>query len=233
MINSMPTDPLMNLPPDRIPEPSQARMNETIAAAHQLFVQRPVKPGGKFSAGRRPFFAGTWMEAILGAGLITAAGIIAFSFSPAFVTAVPPGSEPLPAEAFRTDMRQIPGMRPADLDVIAPLDPATFGDLRLGVRNVEDRFGVYLINENGVEQTLLSGNKDAQEAISLTDAVLADWNGRQVLSIRSGFGDLQRWDAFLKDRFGFVVSPALSRIIWDAEDAQDVQDRLAATRTPD
>jgi hypothetical protein len=228
MINSMPTDPLMNLPPDRIPEPSQARMTETIAAAQQLFTRQPVKPADKAPAGRRQFFGRTWMEAILGAGLVTAAGIIAFSLSPTFMTAVPPDSVPLPAETFRTDMQQTRGMRPADLDMIAPLEPATFGDLQLGVRNVDDRFGVYLVNDKGLEQQLLSGNKGIQETISVTDAVLTAWNGQQVLSVRSGFGDLQRWDAFVEDRFGFTISPALSRIIWDAADAQDVQDRLGA-----
>ena len=234
MINSMPTDPLMNLPPDRIPEPSQARMSETVAAAQQLFTRKPVKADSKRSAGRRQFFAGSWMEAILGAGLVTAAGIIAISLAPTLLTTVPPpGSEPLPAEAFRSDMRQTPGMRPADLDMIAPLEPATFGDLRLGVRNVDDRFGLYLVDDKGIEKTLLSGNKGTQDAISVTDAMLADWNGEQVLSVRSGFGDLQRWDAFVKGQSGFALSPALSRIIWDAADAQDVQDRLAATGTAD
>jgi hypothetical protein len=49
------------------------------------------------------------------------------------------------------------------------------------------------------------------------------------LAVRSGFGDLQRWDAFVEDEFGFTISPGLSRIIWDAADAQDIEDRLAAT----
>ncbi len=229
MINSMPTDPLMNLPPDQIPEPSQARMNETVAAAQQLFTRQPVKPTGGVVARRRQFFGRTWMEAILGAGLVAAAGVVAFSLSPAFMTAVPPVSEPLPAEAFRTDMRQTPGMRPADLDMIAPLEPTTFGDLRLGVRNVDDRFGVYLVYGDGLEEQLLFGHKGVDEAISVTNAVLTDWNDQQVLSVRSGFGELQRWDAFIKERIGFTLSPALSRIIWDATDPQDVQNRLDAT----
>lgn len=233
MINSMPIDPLMNLPPDRIPEPSQDRMTETIAAAQQLFTRQPAKSTDEAAAFRRQFFGGTWMEAILGAGLVTAAGIIAFSLSPTFIAAVPPGSVPLPAETFRTDMQETRGMRPPDLDMIAPLEPATFGDLQLGVRNVEDRFGVYLVDDKGLEQQLLSGNKGVQEAISVTDAVLTAWNGQQVLSVRSGFGDLQRWDAFVEEQFGFTLSPTLSRIIWDAADAQDVRDRLAATGASD
>jgi hypothetical protein len=229
MITSMPTDPLMNLPPDRIPEPSRTRMNETIAAAQQLFTTKPATTDIRRGGGRRRFFAGSWMEAILGAGLVTAAGIMAFSLSPAFLGTVPPEQEPLPAEAFRTDMRQTPPMRPLGLDLIVPLEPATFGELRLGVRNVDDRFGVYRVDDKGLEQTLLSGNKAADEAVSVTDAVLVDRNGRRVLAVRSGFGDLQRWDAFVDDEFGFTISPGLSRIIWDAADARDIEDRLAAT----
>lgn len=43
-------------------------------------------------------------------------------------------------------------------------------------------------SRKGIEETLLSGNKDTQDAISVTNAVMTNWNGQQVLSMRSGLG---------------------------------------------
>ncbi|MFD2649366.1 hypothetical protein ACFSX5_16390 [Devosia albogilva] len=222
-------DPLSRLPPERIPEPSPSRMQETIAAAQQLFARQPVQTPGKQRAGRRVFFGRTWMEAILGAGLVSTACVLAFVLSPAFMVTPPVlEREPVQTGPIRTDM-MVPaqGLRPVDLDMIADLEPYTFGALRLGVRNADERFALYHVDEQGLELQLLEGRKAAAETVSISDAVLTQWNGQQVLAVRSGFGDLQRWDAFVEEGFGFELSAALSHQIWDAADAAEVEQRLA------
>ncbi|WP_108397505.1 hypothetical protein [Devosia submarina] len=223
-------DPLSQLPPDRIPEPSPGHVQETIAAAQQLFARQPVRMPGSHKPGRRVFFGRTWMEAILGAGLVSTACVLALVLSPAFLmTPLAPEPEPVQTGPIRTEMMVPPqGVQPLDLDMIVDLEPYTNGELRLGVRNADDRFALYHVDEQGLEQQLLEGRKGAAEAVSIFDAVLAEWDGQQVLAVRSGFGDLQRWDAFVETRFGFEVSAALSRQIWDAADAAEVEQRLAA-----
>lgn len=224
-----PSDPPMQLPPDQIPEPSPTRMHETLAATRQLFRRQRNGVGEQYRNAGRPFVGRTWMEAILGTGLLVTACALVVVIIPQFGDPVPPGSEPLPREAFRTGMRQDPGLRPASLDMIAALEPVTFGNLKLGVRNVDNRFGVYFVNHKGLEQELVTGSKSADEKIGITDAILTEWSGRQVLSVRYGFGDLQRWEAFVHDGFGFARSAALSRMIWDAAGGLEVRDRLQST----
>ena len=223
-------DPLTRLPPERIPEPSPSRMQETIAAAQQLFARQPAQMPGKQGAGRRVFFGRTWMEAILGAGLVSTACVLAFVLSPAFMVTPPVlEREPVQTGPIRTDM-MVPrnGLRPPPLDVIADLEPYETGDLRVGVRNLDQRYALYHVDEQGLERELVEGRKHSAETVSVSDAVLTQWDGRSVLAIRSGVGGLQRWDAFVEARFGFEVSAALSHQIWDAADAAEVEQRLAA-----
>lgn len=222
-------DPLSRLPRERIPEPSPGRMQETIAAAQQLFARQPVQMAGQPKAGRRVFFGRTWMEAILGAGLVSTACMLAFVLSPASMLTPPaPVSEPVQSGPIRTDMtapRQ--GLRPLDLDMIVELEPYTIGDLRLGVRNLDNRFALYHVDEQGLQLQLLEGRKAASEQISISDAVLTQWNGQDVLAIRSGVGALQRWEAFVGVGPRFELSAALSHQIWDAADSAEVEQRLA------
>lgn len=222
-------DPLSRLPPDRIPEPSPGRMQETIAAAQQLFARQPVSMPGKQRAGRRVFFGRTWMEAILGAGLVSTAFALALMLSPAVMLApTVPEPEPVQTGPIRTDMVSPENLRPVPLDIIVDLEPYTFGDLRLGVRNDGNRYALYHVNEQGLEAELLEGRKSAEDAVSISGGVLTRWNAREVLAVRSGFGDLQRWEAFMKVGAGFQLSAALSHQIWDAADASEVEQRLAA-----
>lgn len=222
-------DPLDRLPPERFPEPSPGRMQETIAAAQQLFARQPVQMPGKVPVGRRVFFGRTWMEAILGAGLVSTAGVLAFVMSPS-VMINPPVLEPEPVQTapIRTDMVSPQNLRPVPLDMIVDLDPYAFGDLRLGVRNDGNRYALYHVDEQGLEAELLEGRKSDEEMISISGGILTEWNGREVLAIRSGFGELQRWEGFMKVGTGFQLSAALSHQIWDAADAAEVEQRLAA-----
>lgn len=222
-------DPLDRLPPERFPEPSPGRMQETIAAAQQLFARQPVQMPGKPPGGRRVFFGRTWMEAILGAGLVSTACVLAFVMSPS-VMLPPPVFEPEPVQTvpIRTDMVSPQNLRPLPLDMIVDLEPYTFGDLRLGVRNDGNRYALYQLNAQGLEAEILEGRKSAEEMVSMSGGVLTQWNGREVLAIRSGFGELQRWEGFVKAGAGFQLSAALSHQIWDAADAAEVEQRLAA-----
>jgi len=237
MSGPMSNDPLSRLPQERIPEPSPSRMRETIAAAQQLFARKPVPISASHRVRRRSFFGRTWMEAILGAGLVSTACLLAFVLSPAFMLAPPapaPAPEPEPAPEvqtgpIRTEMmqpREEP--RPLDLDLIVDLEPYAIGDLRLGVRQVEDRFAIYRVDERGIEVPLIEGRKGAAETVSISDAVSTLWDGQEVLAVRSGFGDLQRWEAFVKRGPRFQLSASLSHQIWDAADAAEVEERLAA-----
>jgi len=228
-------DPLSRLPQERIPEPSPGRMQETIGAAQQLFARQPVPMPGSQRVRRRSFFGRTWMEAILGAGLVSTACVLAFVLSPAFMLTPPepvPAPEPAPdvqTGPIRTDMTQPRGdPRPLDLDLVVDLEPYTFGDLRLGVRQLEDRYAVYRVDERGIEAPLIESRKGAGETLSLSGAVLTQWDGQEVLAVRSGFGDMQRWEAFVKRGPRFEISASLSHQIWDAADAAEVEQRLAA-----
>lgn len=205
-------------------------MQETIAAAQQLFARQRVRMPGSHRPGRRVFFGRTWMEAILGAGLVSTAGVLAFVLSPAFLLTAPaPEPGPVQTGAVRTEMMVPPqGVQPLDLDMIVDLEPYTIGELRLGVRNADERFALYHIDEQGLERQLLEARKGAAETVSISDAVLTQRDDQQVLAVRSGFGDLQRWNAFVDTRFGFELSAALSHQIWDAADAAEVEQRLAA-----
>src|SRR5690606_27183407 len=109
---------------------------------------------------------------------------------------------------------------------VADLEPYDFGDLRLGVRNADERFGIYFVQPSGVEQEIVSGPKDQAEAVSVTDAVRLEIDGDDVLLVRSGFDDVQRWDAFVHDGFGFAISGALSRHVWDAAGREEALERL-------
>ena len=220
-------DSLSRLPQEPIPEPSFGRMQETIAAAQQLFARQPVQMPGRQVVGRRAFFGRTWMEAILGAGFFSTACVLAFVLSPAFMLSPSaPAPEPAQTGPIRTDMVSRQGLRPADLDMITDLEPARFGDLRLGVRNVDDRFAIYHVDEQGLEQQLVEGRKSVNERVGISNAVLIHWNGQDVLAIRSGVGGLQRWEAFIEVGPRFELSAALSHQIWDATDSAEVEKRL-------
>lgn len=223
-MNAASHDPLSRLPPDHIPEPSAARMEETIAAAQQLFARQSMRRPDKER--KRPFFGRTWMEAILGAGLASTAAALAFVLAPALISVPTPQSEPPPAEPYRMGMQPNPPGRPLDLDLVAPLELRQFGEVGIGVRNAGERFGIYVVQPSGVEQELVSGPKAAAETISVTDALLVGAEPADILVVRSGFGELQRWEAFVHDGFGFTVSAALSRQIWDAEGREAVLERL-------
>lgn len=230
MSRSMPHDPLANLPRETIPEPNPGRMRETIASAQQLFDRQPVSMPAGASKRQRPFFGRTWMEAILGAGLVSTAAVLAFVMSPAFI--VMPNvlqDDAVPTGPVRTDMVVSRQGRPPGLDMLVDLDPFTAGELRLGVRNLDDRYALYHVNENGIEQELLEGRKAGSETATITDAVLTKWNDQDVLAIRSGFGSMQRWEAFVADGFGYNLSAALSHQIWDATDSGEVARRLATS----
>lgn len=230
MIRPMPHDPLNSLPREDIPEPNASRMVQTIAAAQQLFERQPVAMPSTARKRKRPFFGRTWMEAILGAGLVSTAAVLAFVMSPAFIV-MPnvPEAEPMPSGPVRTDMVLSRQGEPLSLDMIADLEPFSAGDIRLGVRNVDDRYALYHVNEQGLELELIEGRKSAADIASITDAVLTTSDGREVLAIRSGFGPAQRWEAFVAVRFGYELSAALSHQIWDAANAAEVEQRLAAS----
>ena len=223
-MNPVSDDPLLGLPPDQIPEPSETRMEETIAAAQQLFARQGVRRPDKVQ--RRAFFGRTWMEAALGAGLVSTAAVLAFVLAPTLMSVPSPQLEPLPADQYRMGVQPNSPGRPLDLDLVTELDLLQFGDIRVGVRNAGERFGIYFIQPSGVEQEIVSGSKAETEAISVTDALVIERDGAELLLVRSGFGELQRWDAFEHDGFGFTISAALSRQIWDAEGREDVLDRL-------
>lgn len=230
MSRPMPHDPLTNLPRETIPEPNAGRMRETIAAAQQLFDRQPVAMPSGARKRKRPFFGRTWMEAILGAGMVSTAAVLAFVMSPAFIV-MPnvPQEEAIPTGPVRTDMVLSRQGRPPSLDMLVDLEPFTSGSLTLGVRNLDDRYALYHVNERGIEQELLEGRKTGSDTASITDAVLTTWNGQDVLAIRSGFGATQRWEAFVGDGFGYNLSAALSHQIWDAANADEVAQRLAAS----
>ena len=104
--------------------------------------------------------------------------------------------------------------------------PGTTDTLRLGVRNVDNRFAIYHVDDQGLEQQLVEGRKGANERVSISNAVLTYWNGQDVLAIRSGVGGLQRWEAFIEVGPRFELSAALSHQIWDAADIAEVEKRL-------
>lgn len=222
----MDKDLLRRIPRENIPEPSPLRMQEAVKAAQQKYERAPVVfPARPIKRGRA-FFGRTWMEAILGAGLVSTASVLAFVLSPAFMVA-PPVDEPRMAEPpIRTGMVSRQPETQLDLDLVTELEPYTFGKLNLGVRNAADRFAIYSVTERGVEQKLIEGRKNAAEMVSLSDALSVGWGGREVLAIRSGVGDLQRWDGYIGDGFGYELSATVSRLIWDATDAADVELRL-------
>jgi hypothetical protein len=230
MIRPMPHDPLTTLPREDIPEPTASRMMDTIASAQQVFERQPVRMPSETRKRQRPFFGRTWMEAILGTGMVSTAAVLAFVMSPAFIV-MPnvPEAEPMPPGPVRTDMIPSRQVQPLSLDMLAELEPFTSGDLRLGVRNVEYRYALYHVNEQGLELELVEGRKAPADTASITDAVVTQLDGREVLAIRSGFGPVQRWEAFVADGFGYEISAALSHQIWDAANAAEVEQRLAAT----
>ncbi len=223
-MNAASHDPLSRLPPDHIPEPSAARMEETIATAQQLFARQSLRRPDKDR--RRIFFGRTWMEAILGAGLVSTAAVLAFVLAPGLISVPNSQSEPPPADQYRMGMQPNPTGRPLDLDLVAELDRHQFGDVSIGVRNAGERFGIYFVQPSGVEQEIVAGPKAEAETISVTDALQVELEGNRLLLVRSGFGDQQRWEAFVHDGFGFTVSAALSRQIWDAEGHEEVLARL-------
>lgn len=217
-------DPLHRLPQETIPEPSAGRMQETLAAAQQLFDRQPVEVGARQRKGR-PFFGRTWMEAILGAGLVSTASVLAIVMSPAVLQpSITP--EPVPPGPIRTDMVSREAVRPLSLDMQVDLEPYSFGELKLGARNLDDRYALYHVDDRGLELQLVEGRKGVADTITITDATMAKWGERDVIAVRSGFGALQRWEAFADAGIGYDFSAALSHVIWDAASADDVAQRL-------
>jgi hypothetical protein len=121
---------------------------------------------------------------------------------------------------------------PLDLREDAEVRTYDFDGLRILSRSVPEEFALYLV-VGDIETTFDQRTKEASEEIVLTDAFLRDGTGSgadRTLFVRSGPDNgAQRWDAFVDNGTGFVLSESLSRQVADASDRVDVLAKVDET----
>lgn len=227
------------------PEPDPEKIKAVAARSADVFAQSSrTKPNraskgwlGKFLPGR------TWLLPASGAFATLAVALLAL---PMLVKHSGPNGETLqdiptrPPSLAREEQqgaaseqetrlgsmpqRQRPGT-PLDMRDDAKTQTYDFDDLTILSRSVPNEFGLYLVVD-GVETQFLRGAKAPSADIVLTDAFVRDaltGEGGKILFVKSGYlGGAQRWDAFIDNGKGFVLSDSLSQDISEAGDRIEV-----------
>ncbi len=115
---------------------------------------------------------------------------------------------------------------PLDLRDDVAIQNFTFDDLEIVMRSAEDEVALYTL-QGTVEHQFDQRFKEPSETIVLTDAFRQNVPEGTVLFVRSGTeGGQHQWDAYIDIGAGYVVSGALSSLVHDATDRDDVLARL-------
>lgn len=245
-------DPFDRLSQITPPAPDPERIKAVAARSADVFAKRSRKKSSRATKGwlGNLLPGGTWLLPASGAFATLVVGLVAVPMLlkptgpnvetvqdiPMRAPPLAPGEQQGSVSEQGTRMgsmpqRQRPGI-PIDLREDAEVQTYDFDGLTIRSRSVPNEFRLSLVVD-GIETQFQRGAKDESEEIVLTDAFLRDdatGQGTRILFVRSGYDDgAQRWDAFIDNGKGFVLSDRLSRDVHQASDRAEVLARINET----